>query len=233
MAQLTGNERSHYVQSMFASIARRYDLMNRLITMAQDRQWRIEVIERAELHSGDHLLDLGSGTGDLVFEAVHHTPGAVPVAADFTIAMMQVGRDRPGGRIVPWVGADALALPFTDGKFDAIVSGFLMRNVSNLPLALAEQYRLLKPGGRIVILDTTRRSKNWLSPLIYIYLQWAIPLLGWLIAGNSDAYTYLPDSTESFLSAETLAERMQAAGFQRVGFRRRMLGTIAIHFGVK
>jgi demethylmenaquinone methyltransferase/2-methoxy-6-polyprenyl-1,4-benzoquinol methylase len=233
MTHLTGKERSRYVQSMFARIAGRYDLMNRLMTAGQDGRWRDEVLRLADLHPGDCLLDLGAGTGDLALAAAQRFRYILVVAADFTLEMMKVGQQRPSGNAIPWSAADATQLPFVSASFDAVISGFLMRNVADLPGALAEQYRVLKPGGRIVILDTTRPPRNLLTPFIRIHLHIIIPTLGKLIAGDSSAYTYLPDSTEGFLAAEALAERMRAAGFQSVRFERRMFGTIAVHFGVK
>jgi demethylmenaquinone methyltransferase/2-methoxy-6-polyprenyl-1,4-benzoquinol methylase len=216
---------------MFGRIARRYDLMNRLMTAGQDVIWRREVIRRAKIPPGGRLLDLGAGTGDLVREAVVQNPACHPVAADFTMEMMQVGRSHPDALQVDWAGADALSLPFPAGRFDASVSGFLLRNVSDVRQVLREQYRILKPGGRMVALDTTRPPQNVLSPFIHFHLHFVIPALGQWITGDGPAYTYLPESTESFLGAEQLAARMIAAGFREVGFRRLMFGTIAIHWG--
>jgi demethylmenaquinone methyltransferase/2-methoxy-6-polyprenyl-1,4-benzoquinol methylase len=216
---------------MFGRIARRYDLMNRLMTAGQDVIWRREVIRRAKIPPGGRLLDLGAGTGDLVREAVVQNPACHPVAADFTMEMMQVGRSHPDALQVDWAGADALSLPFPAGRFDASVSGFLLRNVSDVRQVLREQYRILKPGGRMVALDTTRPPQNVLSPFIHFHLHFVIPALGQWITGDGSAYTYLPESTESFLGAEQLAARMIAAGFREVGFRRLMFGTIAIHWG--
>jgi len=239
MTNLTGNPiaRARYVRNMFGRIAGRYDLMNRLMTAGQDGRWRNEVIRRARLRPGDTLLDLGAGTGDLAYSALAwsaaHAPGLFVVPADFTLEMMRVGQMRPAGRVLPWCAADALHLPFADASFDAVISGFLMRNVADLPAALAEQWRVLKPGGRLVILDTTRPGRNLLSPFIHIHLHWIIPTLGRILTGDAAAYTYLPDSTEGFLDAETLAARLGQAGFNQVGFVRRMFGTIAIHFGSK
>ncbi len=227
---LTGEERARYVRDMFGRIARRYDLMNRLMTGGQDVRWRREVIQRAGLEAEARLLDLGAGTGDLSFEAVRQQPGSRPVAADFTLEMMRVGQRR--GRL-DFSAADALNLPFTGESFDAVVSGFLMRNVIDAQQALREQFRVLKAGGRIVILDTTRPRRNLLSPLIWLHLHVVIPLLGWLISGTREAYTYLPDSTENFLRAEELAVRMAVVGFKKVGFRRMMFDTMAIHWGEK
>jgi len=230
MTHLSGKERGEYVQQMFTRIAHRYDLMNRLMTAGQDVEWRKQVISQAKIKPNFRLLDLGAGTGDLAREALAQQPETKVVAADFTLEMMRVG-NRNGS--LPWSAADALNLPFEDKTFDAIVSGFLMRNVGDVQQALKEQYRTLKPGGRIVILDTTKPKRNLLSPFIWLHMHFVIPLLGRLISGFGDAYHYLPDSTEKFLSAEELTVRMAAVGFKRINFDRMMFGTIAIHWGEK
>jgi demethylmenaquinone methyltransferase/2-methoxy-6-polyprenyl-1,4-benzoquinol methylase len=124
-------------------------------------------------------------------------------------------------------------LPFDNETFDAVVSGFLLRNVNDIRVCLSEQYRTLKPGGHIVALDTTRPSQTWYKPLIYFHLNMVIPILGKWVAGDQQAYTYLPESTQGFLSAEELEDTMKSSGFREVGFRRTMLGTIAIHWGIK
>jgi demethylmenaquinone methyltransferase/2-methoxy-6-polyprenyl-1,4-benzoquinol methylase len=230
MTKLKGGEPARQVQGMFSRIARRYDLMNRLMTGFQDIRWRREVIRLARLSPGESLLDLATGTGDLAREALARQPQARVVAADFTLEMMQAG-----AQIGPlnWCAADALAAPFPEATFDAVVSGFLMRNVMDIPGALREQYRLLKPGGRIVILDTTKPKRSLLSPFIRFHMHVIIPALGALLTGSRGAYTYLPESTEGFVTAEALAEHMTAAGFQKVGFQRLMFGAIAVHRGEK
>ncbi len=233
MTTLTGAERARYVQSMFGRIAGRYDLMNRLMTLGQDVGWRRRVIDLARLPPNGRLLDLGTGTGDLALEALARDPALVAVGGDFTLAMMRVGQRRPGGSQVRWSGIDALNLPFSSSQFDAVTSGYLMRNVIDVRRAWAEQYRVLRPGGRVVCLDTTPPPRNLLRPFINFHLHVVIPLLGRLVAGASDAYTYLPDSTENFLPAEQLAERLREAGFREVGFQRLMFGTMAIHWGTK
>ncbi|GAB4521274.1 MAG: bifunctional demethylmenaquinone methyltransferase/2-methoxy-6-polyprenyl-1,4-benzoquinol methylase UbiE [Anaerolineales bacterium] len=229
---LSPQERRRYVQGMFTRIAARYDLMNRVMTFGQDISWRREVIRRASLQPGDALLDLGAGTGDLAREALRQQPACTALAADYTLEMMRIGRARYG-HPADWSGADALNLPFPDKSFDVVVSGYLLRNVIDLPRALSEQYRVLRPGGRIVALDTTRPPKNLLSPFINFHMHTVIPLVGRILTGEADAYTYLPDSTAAFLTAEDLAARLQEAGFRSVGFHRRMLGTMAIHWGRK
>ena len=236
MTHLTGKERSDYVQDMFTHIARRYDLMNRLMTAGQDVRWRKQVIQHAKLKPNARLLDLGAGTGDLAREALEQQPETRTVAADFTLEMMRVGQrnpDKRGNGSLAWSAGDALNLPFGNKTFDAIVSGFLMRNVTDIQAALNEQYRTLKPGGRIVILDTTKPKPNLLSPFIWLHMHVVIPLIGGVISGFKDAYNYLPDSTEKFVTAKELAVRMAAVGFKRINFEILMFGTIAIHWGEK
>lgn len=233
MTHLKGSERERYVQDMFARIAPRYDLMNRLMTFGQDAGWRREVIQRARLSGNNRLLDLGAGTGDLAAEALRQCPSCQAVAADFTLPMMRVGQTRQASAAPNWSAADAGCLPFPSVAFNAVVSGFLLRNVTNLCQSLAEQYRVLKPGGRIVTLDTTPPPRTPLAPFIRLHLHTIIPVLGKLVTGNSAAYHYLPDSTEAFLEPERLAGLMIYTGFQDVGFLRLMFGTIAIHWGTK
>ncbi|HMZ08767.1 MAG TPA: ubiquinone/menaquinone biosynthesis methyltransferase [Anaerolineales bacterium] len=230
MTQLSGQERASYVQSMFTKIAHRYDVMNRLMTGGMDVRWRKEVISLTKIRPHGSILDLGTGTGDLAREALTQYPKARVTAADFTLEMMRVGK-KSGP--LNFSSADALHLPFLDKTFDAVVSGFLMRNVTDVQVALQEQYRVLKPGGRIVVLDTTKPKKNLLSPFIKFHMHVIIPTIGGLLSGMRDAYEYLPDSTEGFLTAEELLIRMAAVGFRRVQFKRLMFGTIAIHWGEK
>lgn len=231
MTNLSGQERAQYVQSMFTKIARRYDMMNRLMTGYQDVRWRKQVIKLAGLKPGASLLDLGTGTGDLAREALSEFPNAKVTAADFTLEMMRVGARQVGP--LDFSAADALRLPFENESFDAVTSGFLMRNVIDLKQAIQEQYRVLRSGGRIVILDTTRPKRNLLSPFIWIHMHVIIPTLGGLLSGVREAYTYLPDTTEGFVTAEQLAERLSEAGFKNVGYQRLMFGTIAIHHAEK
>lgn len=233
MAMLQGKERAEYVQNMFDRIAGRYNLMNRLMTGWQDVRWRRFVIQQARLTRGDKLLDLATGTGDIAFEGLRQVPGILSVGGDFSIGMMLVGQREPLGDEVEWTGADALNLPFADESFNAVTSGYLMRNVIDIPRALAEQRRVLQPGGRIVVLDTTPPPDNLLRPFIEIHLRYIIPFLGRVVSGNPDAYQYLPESTQAFKTAEELAALMRQAGFVNVNFKRFMMGTMAVHWGEK
>lgn len=230
MRKTSSTQKELFIQELFTRIAQRYVLMNHLMTAGQDIRWRRIAVRQARLSPGAAVLDLGAGTGDLAREALRQVPSAYVIGADFTLEMMRVGQ-RFGS--LPYIAADALHLPFAEETFDAILSGFLMRNVSNLSRALEEQWRVLKPGGRIVILDTTRPARNLLWPLIWLHMHLVIPLLGALVTGSGDAYRYLSESTGHFLTAEELAQRMEQVGFRQVGFRRLMFGVIAIHWGSK
>jgi demethylmenaquinone methyltransferase/2-methoxy-6-polyprenyl-1,4-benzoquinol methylase len=219
------------VQAMFSRIAGRYDLLNRLMTFGRDRAWRRQVVGEAALEPGARLLDLGTGTGDIAFEALRRTERLVAVGADFTLPMMLAGRARPGGGRVLWCGADALRLPFPDATFDAVTSGYLLRNVADQLGAFREQARVVRPGGRVVCLDTSPPPANLARPLILFHLRFVIPLLGRLVAGDAEAYRYLPESTRRFKTPEELAALMREAGLVEVRWRSFMFGTIAVHAG--
>jgi demethylmenaquinone methyltransferase / 2-methoxy-6-polyprenyl-1,4-benzoquinol methylase len=235
MAHLEGSERAAYVQDMFGRIAGRYNLMNRLMTGGQDLKWRRFVVQQAQLKPGDKLLDLATGTGDIAFEALKAVPNIQAVGGDFSLPMMQVGQQLPLGKRVGWTGADALNLPFPNGIFNAVTSGYLARNVIDIPRMFAEQLRVLKPGGRIVVLDSSPPKDNLLKPFIEIHLRYIIPLLGRLVAGKNgaDAYQYLPSSTQAFKSPEELAALMKQSGIRNVQYRTFMFGTMAVHWGEK
>lgn len=228
----TTDDKSH-VQAMFGRIARRYDRMNRVMTLGQDVGWRRYLVAQAQINNNSTVLDIASGTGDIAFEIRKQYPQAAIVAADFALPMMQVGQDRPTGNKVEWLGATAMKLPFASDSFDAIVSGFLFRNVPDVDIALQEQYRVVRPGGRVVTLDTTPPRNPILAPFITLYFKTMVPLLGWLITGEANAYNYLSGSTLNFKTAEDLAERFKAAQFIDVQFKRLMLGTVAVHQGTK
>jgi demethylmenaquinone methyltransferase / 2-methoxy-6-polyprenyl-1,4-benzoquinol methylase len=233
VSALTGEARARYVRRMFRRIAPRYDLLNRLMTFGRDRAWRVELIRRLSLPASPLVLDLGAGTGDLALETLRQRPTARVIALDFTPEMMRLGRRRPGGDRVQWVLADAARLPLAEAACDAAVSGFLLRNVPDIDRVLAEERRVLRPGGRAGSLDTTPPAPSWLRPLLSFHLHTMVPLLGRIFAADPEAYTYLPESTEHFLEAGALAERMAQAGFRDVSFVRRMLGTIALHWGTR
>ena len=233
MTHLEGSERAQYVQDMFARIAGRYDLMNRLMTFGQDIRWRRIVIEQAQLPPGSRLLDIATGTGEIALEGQNQVPGLQAVGGDFTIEMMRVGKHIPQRSSIRWTGADTLFLPFPDATFDAVTSGFLMRNVIDVPGAFREQFRVLRPGGWIVVLESSPPKRSLLRPFIRLHLNVVIPLLGRLVTGDWAAYRYLPDTTQAFQEPESLARIMAGVGLDNVTYELFMFGTVAIHSGRK
>jgi demethylmenaquinone methyltransferase/2-methoxy-6-polyprenyl-1,4-benzoquinol methylase len=207
--------------------------MNRLMTGGQDIRWRRHVIQQARLPQNGHLLDIATGTGDIAQEALGQHPGIQAVGGDFTIEMMQVGKLNPKRQEILWTTADTLHLPFPDNTFNAVTSGFLMRNVIDVNGAFQEQMRVTKPGGWVVVLESSPPKKNLLRPFIKVHLNYVIPTLGKLISGNGDAYRYLPDSTQKFKTPAVLAAIMQETGLIRISYKMFMFGTIAIHAGQK
>lgn len=240
------DEKRQYVNDMFARVAHRYDLMNRIMTGGQDQKWRRLVIEQAQLPVGGLLLDIATGTGDLAFEALRQHPHLKQVVgADFTLPMMHVGQQRwrtqssQSGKNgyysqrLSWSGADTLHLPFPDNSFDAVISGFLMRNVTNVAAALAEQRRVCKPGGRVLILEIPRPADNFFGAMFRLYFHHVVPFIGGLISGQRDAYSYLPASADAFLSPEELKREMETVGLNSVNYRMLMFHTVALHAGIK
>ena len=218
---------------MFSRLAERYNLANRWMTWGQDGRWRREVIERAQLPTHGRLLDIGAGTGDLALEAIRQDRTLRVVAADFSPEMMIVGARRDGAGSICWVNNDALELPFGSGSFDAVVSGYLLRNVSDVKAALHEQYRVLKAGGRLVCLDTTPPPSDlWHRP-VHLYLKWVIPMIGGWVSGDMQAYRYLTESTKRYITASSLAECLREVGFKEVGYRCFMGASMAIHWAIK
>ena len=233
MSNLTGSSRASYVREMFGNIAPRYDLLNSLITFGQDKAWRAEIIQRLALEPGQHLLDIGAGTGDLAAEALRREPAIHVVACDFTPGMIEIGLVRHKETNIEWVVGDADYLPFASGSLDAVVSGFLLRNLGNLEKSLGEQARVIKDGGMFASLETSPPKRGFFSPLIAFHYKYLIPTLGRIFANNGGAYRYLPASTEVFLSVNDLSTQLSVAGFSKIGFVQRMFGSIAIHWGRK
>ena len=218
---------------MFDRISARYNLMNRLITFGLDRSWRRMAVTLARVPKGGRLLDVGSGTGDIACEAHHRDPSMNITAVDLSPEMMAVGRKRPEGKNLGWCLADALALPFPDAIFDAVTSGYLLRNVSHVSQALREQMRVVKPGRRVVCLETSPPPRNWSQPFVLFYMKWMIPALGALVAGDRAAYQYLPESTQAFLEPVRLVAMMKEIGFGEVSYRTFMFGTMAVYWGIR
>jgi demethylmenaquinone methyltransferase/2-methoxy-6-polyprenyl-1,4-benzoquinol methylase len=218
---------------MFDAIANRYDLMNRVMTLGQDQQWRKFVVRTAGDPGNGRTLDLATGTGDIAALMAKTHPLARVVAGDFSLNMLKEAKTRFAGKDIFWHACDANALPFADGSFASVTFGYLLRNVDDAGRVLREVHRVLRPGGKVVCLDTTPPQKNLLYPLVRCYFRFGIPIMGKMIADDAAAYAYLTGSTMDFYRAEELAELFMAAGFTNVGYRKFMLGTIGVHWGGK
>lgn len=233
MTHLQGNERARYVRDMFARISGRYDVMNRLMSVGQDGAWRSKVIRMAHLGAGAHILDVATGTGDMMVEAHRQKPDAVTFGSDFTFEMMRVGQSKQQARHIRWCAADAMHLPFKDESFDAVTSGFGVRNFIDRVAAFREQMRVLKPNGKVVCLEISKPPKNVLRPFFTLYFNRLVPIAGGVISGERDAYQYLPQSVSDFLTPDELKNVMLQAGLRDITYRRLMLGAVAIHVGTK
>jgi demethylmenaquinone methyltransferase/2-methoxy-6-polyprenyl-1,4-benzoquinol methylase len=226
---------------MFGRIAQRYDLMNRLMTLGRDRAWRRYAVMQAIASSGNgaagrgRVLDVATGTGDLALEVFRHKPDAQVVGLDFTPEMLTLAQQKIGGAAVDLdlVAGDAMRLPFANDFFDAVVTGFALRNVSDIPASFAEMARVTRPGGRIACLEIAKPRLPFFRRLFTLYFYRLVPLLGGWISGARSAYTYLPHSLTAFLTPDEIVAVMLQTGWRDVWYRRMMLGTVAVHAGTR
>jgi demethylmenaquinone methyltransferase/2-methoxy-6-polyprenyl-1,4-benzoquinol methylase len=214
------------VRGMFDRIAPVYDVMNRLMTAGLDGRWR-RLAVREVVWPGDRVLDACCGTGDLAIEAERR--GAKVVGLDFSERMLERARRKSG--TIEWVRGDALALPFGDGEFDAVTVGFGVRNLDDLQGGLRELNRVLRPGGKIAVLEITR-PRGLLRPFFRLWFDVLVPLAGKVLPGGK-AYTYLPASVRRFPGPEDLSALFEAAGFREVGYRLLGGGSVALHTAVR
>ena len=225
MSVETGRLAPDAVRSMFDRISPVYDALNRTMTIGLDRRWRRATVA-AVVRPGDRVLDACCGTGDLAVAALH--AGGHVTGLDFSERMLE--RARRKSTEIEWVQGDALSLPFEDGSFDAATVGFGVRNLDDLARGLAELRRVLRPGGRVAILEITR-PRGVLAPFYRLWFDGLVPLLGKALPGGS-AYTYLPASVRRFPGPEELAELLRAAGFGDVRWKTFADGIVALHIGV-
>ncbi len=219
------------IQGMFSRISRHYDLLNTLMSLGRDRHWRKFVLKYAAVPPDGSLLDVGAGTGKIALEAKSTYQDIRVTALDLTPDMMKVGKAQAGGGDILWINGDALELPFRDQSFDAVTSGFLMRNAPDVKKAFQEQFRVVQPGGRVICLDTCPPKYHVMKPLIYLYFKIGITFLGGMVSRQWDAYRYLPESIQAFKTPQELAGVMESAGFANVTYRRFMFDTVAIVIG--
>jgi demethylmenaquinone methyltransferase/2-methoxy-6-polyprenyl-1,4-benzoquinol methylase len=231
----TSPEFAGQVNRMFDRVASRYDALNSVMTAGLHHRWRERAADRADLKPGDSALDVCCGTGDLALElAGRVAPGGSVVGCDFSEPMLDLAREKAAARSAAGVRfewADALSLPYDADRFDAVTVGFGVRNLADLDRGLREMARILRPGGRLVILEITQPARPPLSTFFSLWFDRIVPLLGGL-SEESEAYSYLPESVRSFPAPRRLAEMMDAAGFGRVRWTILAGGIIAIHSGV-
>jgi demethylmenaquinone methyltransferase/2-methoxy-6-polyprenyl-1,4-benzoquinol methylase len=224
---------------MFDRIVPAYDRMNRIMTGGRDVAWRNlavrEAVAGCTVTAACAALDVATGTGDLALALCAAGVGSV-TGLDFSVAMLAAAArkaQRSGLSGVTWVEGDAMALPFADDSFDAVTVGFGLRNMPSYAGALREMARVLRPGGRLVCLETTTLAVPMLRPLVDWYFSRVVPFLGGLLSGDRDAYAYLPASAAVFPDAETLGRLMIAAGLGHVRYLRLGFGTVALHVAEK
>jgi demethylmenaquinone methyltransferase/2-methoxy-6-polyprenyl-1,4-benzoquinol methylase len=225
-------DRAGYVRGMFGSIAGRYDLMNTLMTGGRHHAWR-RMAARELVRPGDRIVDVGCGTGDLSFACLEAGAASV-VGFDVAVPMLPIARRkaserREAERSAGFAAGDGTRLPLPDASVDGWCSAFVVRNIPDLDAALAEAWRVLKPGGRLVNLEITRMKPGVLRPFAQFHFTRVVPVMGRLISGHSSAYKYLPVSVDHFDTPEEFSARLERAGFEVTRVRSLMLGTIALH----
>lgn len=223
------------IESMFDRIVGRYDTMNRLMTGGMDVRWRRAAARTAIGAGADCVLDLATGTGDLALELARQGVTKI-VGVDFAGEMLRAASEKlrqSGDRRVRLARADAMHMPFATDTFDAVTVAFGLRNMPDYSAAVVEMARVLKPGGRAVILEMSPLKQRMLDRVVRFYSGRVVPLIGGLISGDPDAYGYLPRSADAFPSAQTLAAMMRDAGLRNVRYELFALGTVALHIGIK
>lgn len=230
------DKQPHEVAAMFDRTARRYDLVNDIISLGQVRMWRKAVAAAVDAGPGELVLDLGAGTGTSTdsFTGL----GARAIASDFSLGMLQTGVKRRGGNSltgpgVPFVAGDAMRLPFADDSFDAVTISVALRNVQDTAQALGEMLRVAKPGARLVILEFSHVTVKSFDLVYREYLMKALPQMARVFGSNDDSYEYLAESIRDWPDQPTLARTIQQAGWERVAWRNLTLGIVAIHRAFK
>lgn len=225
------------VHEVFSSVASRYDVMNDLMSMGIHRIWKNAMMDWLAPRNNQHLLDVAGGTGDIAFRFLDRAPDARVTVCDMTESMLIEGRKRGEAADkadhLSWVTGDAMQLPFADNSFDRYTISFGIRNVTRIPDALAEAYRVLKPGGRILVLEFNQIPVPAMQWAYDRYSFNVIPAMGKAVTGDRDSYQYLVESIRNFPDQETFAQMIRTAGFGRVQWRNLSMGIAALHSGWK
>ncbi|MFM2354407.1 MAG: hypothetical protein RLZZ528_143 [Pseudomonadota bacterium] len=230
-------EKAGMVHGVFSSVASRYDIMNDLMSGGVHRLWKDAMMDWLAPRPGQRLLDVAGGTGDVAFRFLRRAPGAVATVLDMTAAMLDEGRKRAEADSMAdrltWVVGDAMALPFPDNSFDVYTISFGIRNVTRIPDALAEAFRVLRPGGRLMVLEFSRIPNDMLQWVYDRYSFNVIPAMGKAVTGDRDSYQYLVESIRKFPDQDSFAGLIRQAGFSQVKYRNLTMGVAALHSGWK
>ena len=235
--EVAEDRKAGMVHGVFSRVASRYDLMNDLMSGGVHRLWKDAMMDWLAPRPGQRLLDVAGGTGDIAFRFLKRAPSASATVLDMTEGMLAEGRKRAeaaslSGRL-DWVAGDAMALPFADESFDVYTISFGIRNVTRIGDALAEAFRVLRPGGRLMVLEFSHLPTPGLQWAYDRYSFNVIPALGQAVAGDRESYQYLVESIRRFPDQESFATMIRAAGFERVAYRNLTMGVAALHSGWK
>ena len=231
------DQKAGMVRGVFTNVASKYDIMNDVMSVGVHRLWKDAMMDWLAPRSGQHLLDVAGGTGDIAFRFLKRAPGAQAVVLDMTEGMLVEGRKRAEAEQMAdrleWVVGDAMALPFANSSFDVYTISFGIRNVTRIADALSEAFRVLKPGGRLMVLEFSQLPNPAMQKAYDLYSFNVIPRMGQLITQDRDSYQYLVESIRRFPDQEAFAGVIRNAGFGNVKYRNLSLGVAALHSGWK
>ncbi len=231
------DQKAGRVHDVFTSVASRYDVMNDLMSLGIHRLWKDAMMDWLAPRPGQRLLDVAGGTGDIAFRFLKRAPGATAVVLDMTESMLTAGRQRAEAEHMAdgldWVVGDAMALPFDANSFDVYTISFGIRNVTRIEDALSEAFRVLRPGGRLMVLEFSQLPNPMMQWAYDRYSFNVIPRMGQLVANDRDSYQYLVESIRRFPDQDRFAEMIRAAGFENVKYRNLSMGVAALHSGWK
>jgi demethylmenaquinone methyltransferase / 2-methoxy-6-polyprenyl-1,4-benzoquinol methylase len=220
------DKQPHEIAAMFDGVAARYDLTNDVLSLGQDRRWRRAVEKAIQAQAGERVLDLAAGTG--TSSEPFHAAGAFVVPCDFSLGMLRVGKQRRSD--LPFVGGDALRLPFADASFDAVTISFGLRNLNDIDAGLREMLRVTRPGGRLVVCEFSRPTWAPFRTVYVEYLMRALPALARRVSSSPDAYVYLAESIRAWPDQNALGEKITSAGWSDVRWRDLSGGIVALHY---
>jgi demethylmenaquinone methyltransferase/2-methoxy-6-polyprenyl-1,4-benzoquinol methylase len=220
------DKQPHEIAAMFDGVAVRYDLTNDVLSLGQDRRWRRAVEKAIQAQAGERVLDLAAGTG--TSSEPFHAAGAFVVPCDFSLGMLRVGKQRRSD--LPFVGGDALRLPFADASFDAVTISFGLRNLNDIDAGLREMLRVTRPGGRLVVCEFSRPTWAPFRTVYVEYLMRALPALARRVSSSPDAYVYLAESIRAWPDQNALGEKITRAGWSDVRWRDLSGGIVALHY---